>query len=415
MDHGTLSARILPMLWGSMLGRRRLVFPDGLWTHFHSIQKDAVLAHELAHVMRRDHWVRRLETIVMGLYWWFPVASWSRRQLVRAEEECCDALVLGAQPASAAVYADGLVATAAFISGLRLPLPLGVTGAGRVRPIKRRLNMLFEESKRDIRAGATRRGLIVMGVLALPLLPALTLGKPESVASQVARKSADHHERLQKESSGVTELEVDQVMSRLITARQDLFRANISYRTKVDELRMELGLPPEAPIALSQHSRLQDKNANPAMQRPRAAEGKTALDAPKKLSRDSEKKPLKVRICQAIEREVRDYEDLFARIEPVHAVQIRARVSGYLVSISSRPGQVVQKGDNLFQIDPRSYRLELDKAEAEVRRSQSRLKPLSARLDRVTGRSQQERAILAAELEEAEAALQAAKAVRDLA
>ena len=54
-------------------------------------EQDAVLAHELAHLKRRDHWVRRLEAIVLGLYWWYPGAWWARRQLERAEEECCDA------------------------------------------------------------------------------------------------------------------------------------------------------------------------------------------------------------------------------------------------------------------------------------------------------------------------------------
>jgi len=39
---------------------------------------------------------------------------------------------------------------------------------------------------------------------------------------------------------------------------------------------------------------------------------------------------IKVGICQPIEREVRDYEDLNAWIEPIQVVQIRARVSGYL-------------------------------------------------------------------------------------
>ncbi len=152
---------------------------------------------------------------------------------------------------------------------------------------------------------------------------------------------------------------------------------------------------------------------------------KPARAEPKAPPLDSEKKPLKVRICQAIEREVSDYENLNAWIEPMQVVQIRARVSGYVVSVYDRPGRIVQQGDTLFQIDPRSYRLELDKAEAEVRRAQSRLEPLSIQLEEARTTSQRQRATpkqqqratakFVADLEEAEASLQAARADRDLA
>ena len=94
------------------------------------VQQDAVLAHELAHLKRRDHWVRRLEAVVLGLYWWYPGAWWARRQLERAEEECCDAWVVWALPSAAGSYAEALVATAVFLSGLRQPLPWERVGRG---------------------------------------------------------------------------------------------------------------------------------------------------------------------------------------------------------------------------------------------------------------------------------------------
>ncbi len=93
---GIVTTRIPPMLWAAMGGRPRLVLPGELWERLDDHQKDAVLAHELAHLRRGDHWVRRLEALACGLYWWDPVAWWVRREVERAEERCCDAWVLWA-------------------------------------------------------------------------------------------------------------------------------------------------------------------------------------------------------------------------------------------------------------------------------------------------------------------------------
>ncbi|MEM7248141.1 MAG: M56 family metallopeptidase, partial [Acidobacteriota bacterium] len=44
-------------------GRATLVLPEVLLESLPSAQLDAVLAHELAHLVRRDHWLRRLELV----------------------------------------------------------------------------------------------------------------------------------------------------------------------------------------------------------------------------------------------------------------------------------------------------------------------------------------------------------------
>ena len=51
--------------------------------------------------------------------------------------------------------------------------------------------------------------------------------------------------------------------------------------------------------------------------------------------------------------------------------------------VNCRPGQIVNPNDLLFKIDPRSYRMELDKAEAEVRRAEARMKRYTSQLARV--------------------------------
>ncbi|MHC5540341.1 M56 family metallopeptidase, partial [Singulisphaera rosea] len=103
-------ARIPPMLW-ALFGPAKLLIPDELWGQLDDAQRETILVHELAHLKRLDHWVRRLEAVVLGLYWWDPVAWWARRELEEVEEQCCDAWVSWALPEAAEAYALALVAT----------------------------------------------------------------------------------------------------------------------------------------------------------------------------------------------------------------------------------------------------------------------------------------------------------------
>jgi len=62
-----------------------------------------------------------------------------------------------------------------------------------------------------------------------------------------------YNELIQGEASGLTQLQVDQVMSSLIGARQILFNDKITYRTQLDQFKMQMGLPPDTPIVMDQH------------------------------------------------------------------------------------------------------------------------------------------------------------------
>ena len=72
--------RVPPMLW-AIGGRPRLLVPSELWSETSVEERTGLLLHELAHLKRHDHWVRWLELIVGGLYWWHPAVWWGRRLL----------------------------------------------------------------------------------------------------------------------------------------------------------------------------------------------------------------------------------------------------------------------------------------------------------------------------------------------
>jgi beta-lactamase regulating signal transducer with metallopeptidase domain len=137
-----ISGRATPMLWA--LGRSpSLIMPAVLWERLSESQRDTLLVHELAHLRRGDHWVRRFELVVLGLYWWHPVAWWARSRMQEAEELCCDGWVLWALPEAAEDYARALVDTAAFLYLARSAAPLGASGIGQVQSLRRRLIMVM--------------------------------------------------------------------------------------------------------------------------------------------------------------------------------------------------------------------------------------------------------------------------------
>ena len=177
-----LPAPLPPMIWAA-LGRVRVLLPAGLVERLDDEQLAALLAHELAHVRRGDHWVRRLEFIVLGLYWWYPLAWWARTRLQAEEEECCDAWVVEALPAHA--YASAIVATVDFLANDLAPVPVLASGLGRLDGLKRRLTLILTGTAPKRLNLAGRLAVLVLGLALLPLLPTLARSqkKPDEPAS----------------------------------------------------------------------------------------------------------------------------------------------------------------------------------------------------------------------------------------
>lgn len=73
-----------------------------------------------------------------------------------------------------------------------------------------------------------------------------------------------------------------------------------------------------------------------------------------------------VSIAIVVERQVIQWDDFNGRLEAVETVALRPRVSGHIEKVNYREGQTVTRGDVLFEIDARSYRAALTRAEAEL-------------------------------------------------
>jgi multidrug efflux system membrane fusion protein len=92
--------------------------------------------------------------------------------------------------------------------------------------------------------------------------------------------------------------------------------------------------------------------------------------------------PLPVNVVTAIEKEVNEWDEFTGRLEAVEFVEIRPRVSGYIMEIRFNAGAIVKKGDLLYVIDPRPYQADFDRAAAEVDRMDAQLKLAQIELNR---------------------------------
>jgi RND family efflux transporter MFP subunit len=83
--------------------------------------------------------------------------------------------------------------------------------------------------------------------------------------------------------------------------------------------------------------------------------------------------PVPVTVSYPVEREVTDYADFTARTVAVDSVEVRAHVWGYLEKVNFKEGALVQKGDVLFELDPRPYQAVLNQAKAKVTQDEAQL------------------------------------------
>ena len=80
---------------------------------------------------------------------------------------------------------------------------------------------------------------------------------------------------------------------------------------------------------------------------------------------------LAVKVTPVIERDVPIYREWVGTTVGYVTAQIRARVTGYLVSQNYQEGRPVKTGELLFQVDPRSYQNSLDQAKGKLAQSES--------------------------------------------
>lgn len=80
-----------------------------------------------------------------------------------------------------------------------------------------------------------------------------------------------------------------------------------------------------------------------------------------------------VSVSAPVQRTITEYREFTGQFSAIAVVEIRPRVGGYLTEQLFGDGQMVNKGDRLFTIDPRPYEIALQKAQAQATTAEAQL------------------------------------------
>lgn len=169
-------------VWG--FGRSRLLAPENAVSILEPARWRGIVAHELAHLKRRDQWVGVFELAAGCVWWWNPVFWYVRRKLRAQAELACDAWAVWALPEQRREYAEALVGVMELAPERPALAPVLGMGSGAMVAIERRITMILRE---QIPCGVPR----VAWVLALALVALVVPGwsqeaQPAPAAPEVA-------------------------------------------------------------------------------------------------------------------------------------------------------------------------------------------------------------------------------------
>jgi|GEM_PF-2316615 len=155
-----------PLVTG--LRRPVLYWPSALVGGLSEERADTIVAHELAHLRRRDLWSGLLELTIDCLWRWYPGWRLVRRRLRDAAERACDLVVVETYPAGRRDYAEAILDVLTLDARRRRPaLALGVDGPG---PMERRIERILQPSATSA-AGARWPGYASLVLVAAILTP----------------------------------------------------------------------------------------------------------------------------------------------------------------------------------------------------------------------------------------------------
>jgi len=93
--------------------------------------------------------------------------------------------------------------------------------------------------------------------------------------------------------------------------------------------------------------------------------------------------PPVVEVTTVIQKDVPVYREWIGTLDGMVNATIRAQVQGYLIKQNYREGDLVKKGQVLFEIDPRTFQAALEQAKGQLEAQQARWTTAKANLARV--------------------------------
>jgi beta-lactamase regulating signal transducer with metallopeptidase domain len=148
-----------------------ILLPAAVLANLTPGQIEALLAHELAHIRRRDYAVNVLQTLAESLLFFHPAVWWVSSRIRQEREHCCDDVVveLYGEPAS---YAEALAELASWRTR-GAALAVGAADGPLLRRIRRLLRVPEDEPRALSGIVVWSLGMLVAGALLVLASPSL--------------------------------------------------------------------------------------------------------------------------------------------------------------------------------------------------------------------------------------------------
>ena len=179
-----------------------LVWPKGISERLDDAQLEAILAHEVWHVRRRDNLAAAIHMVVEAIFWFHPLVWWLGSRLVDERERACDEEVLESG-SDRQVYAESILKTCEFCVESPLACVSGVTGAD----LKKRIVRIMTERMANKLSFGRKLLLAGVGVAAVagPVVFGLVNAPQIRAASATNDRGLCHRSRLPRSSRIVPE------------------------------------------------------------------------------------------------------------------------------------------------------------------------------------------------------------------
>jgi len=158
-----------------------VLLPEGLMARLSKAERDAILAHELAHHSRGDNVTAAVHMMVEALFWFYPPVWLIGARLIAERERACDESVL-ADGHDAEVYAQGILKVCRFCVQSPLACVSGASGANLGRRVRQ---IMSGDTVLDI--DGARKALLAAALgmaLGLPVAGGFVSAPPLIVAVQ---------------------------------------------------------------------------------------------------------------------------------------------------------------------------------------------------------------------------------------
>ena len=229
-----------PVAFG--IWRLTIALPPDFSRRFSAAQRDAMLAHELAHLAGRDPFWLIATEVAVALAWWHPAVWWARRQFRAACESAADEASALA-PNGRATLAELLVSMGRELTAIGPARGLGVSGSGLRSELARRVSRLLAPTRewRSLPAGWRWLGTVSALLLAasLTMFPAAVAeleSVPLGTLVGAMRSEVGRGNQGSVQDDGSAPRESDPLLTRVSHLNPDRLRPTIDSATAPEVL-----------------------------------------------------------------------------------------------------------------------------------------------------------------------------------